>query len=25
MNGSDRRVAKDYSVAQGIFKVLSSK
>jgi hypothetical protein len=25
MNGSDRRVAKDYSVAKGIFKVLSSK
>jgi hypothetical protein len=25
MNGSDRRVAKDYSVATGIFKVLSSK
>lgn len=25
MNGSDRRVAKDYSLAQGIFKVLSSK
>ena len=25
MNGSDRRVAKDYNVATGIFKVLSSK
>jgi hypothetical protein len=25
MNGSDRRVAKDYNVAKGIFKVLSSK
>lgn len=24
MNGSDRRVAKDYAVAKGIFKVLSS-
>lgn len=25
MNGSDRRVAKDYNLAKGIFKVLSSK
>jgi hypothetical protein len=25
MNGSDRRVAKDYNLATGIFKVLSSK
>lgn len=25
MNGSDRRIAKDYGVAKGIFKVLSSK
>lgn len=25
MNGSDRRVAKEYSVAKGIFKVLSSE
>lgn len=25
MNGSDRRIAKDYSIAKGIFKVLSSK
>lgn len=25
MNGSDRRIAKDYNVAKGIFKVLSSK
>lgn len=25
MNGSDRRIAKDYNIAKGIFKVLSSK
>jgi hypothetical protein len=25
MNGSDRRVAKEYVVAKGIFKVLSSE
>ena len=25
MNGSERRIAKDYNVAKGIFKVLSSK